>query len=165
MLQFTDAVTKRAFQSRRHLIILNPSQIIIPSEFEAYYFHTTESSYEEVSIKNGRITYTYFKGVKVNSSNGWNQNELTKKDTLLSNADVDSLRKFVAKTGFMKLDTVVGNPASTDKYYTFVLMFNIDGKKRTVHFNSIPGGALMPDAFRKSRDALMMLARKRTGVY
>ncbi|MGD0710735.1 MAG: hypothetical protein ABR968_06090 [Bacteroidales bacterium] len=135
------------------------------SAFEAYYFHTTESSYEEVSIKNSRITYTYFKGVKVNFSNGWNQKELTKKDTILSKADIDSLKKHISKTGFMKLDTVIGNPASTDKYYTFMLMFNIDGKKRTVHFKSIPGGILMPDAFRKSRDALMMLVRKRTGVY
>ena len=135
------------------------------SEFEAYYFHTTESSYEKVSIKNSRITYTYFKGVKVNFSTGWNQNELTKKDTLLSNADIDSLKKFVAKTGFMKLDTVIGNPFATDKYYSFKLMFNLDGEKRTVLFKSVPGGVSMPDSFRRSRDALMMLARKRTSVY
>jgi hypothetical protein len=134
-------------------------------DFEAYYFHTTESSYEEVSIKNSRITYTYFKGVKVNSSNGWNQNELTKKDTTLSNADVDSLKKFIIKTGFMKLDTVIGNPSATDKYYSFKLMFNLDGEKRTVLFKNVPGGMLMPDAFRRSRDALINLARKRTGVY
>ena len=135
------------------------------NEFEAYYFHTTESSYEEVSIENSKITYTYFKGVKSNAASGWSQNELSKRDTILSNADIDTLKEFIIKTGFMKLDTVIGNPASTDKYYSFKLMLNLDGEKRTVLFKSVPGGMLMPDAFRKSRDALMNLARKKTGVY
>jgi hypothetical protein len=135
------------------------------AEFEAYYFHTTESSYEQVSIKNSRLTFTYFKGLKTNASSDWKQNELTKKDTILSKANIDSIKKFITKTGFMKLDTIIGNPGATDKYYSFKLMFNIDGDKRTVLFKSVPGGVLMPDAFRKSRDALMMLARKKTGTF
>lgn len=137
--------------------------------FVAYYYHTTEATYEEVSIKNGKLTYTYFKDEKGDCSQWvqqkpcWTMNDLKTKEIDLTKPDVDSLAQKIEKYGFGKLDTVIGNTAETDRYYTFDLSFKISSINKKVLFKSLPGGVTMPDAFRKSRDELMKVVRKKLG--
>jgi hypothetical protein len=132
-------------------------------KFGAYYYHTTESTYEEVSIKEGKLTFTYFKGEKNNFSSDSDPKVLSKKDTILSKQDIDTLTQKIEKYGFGKLDTVIGNPAESEKYYTFTLSFKTSSIDKAVMFKSVPGGITMPDAFRNSRDELMKLVRKKFG--
>jgi hypothetical protein len=135
--------------------------------FEAYYHHTTESSYEEIKIKNGKIYVTYYKDEKGNSSQWveqrplWNMNDLKTKDTTLTKQDIDSLSKKIDQYNFWGLDTIIGNPGNSERYYPFELSFKTSSKNKTVIFKSVPGGVTMPAAFMKSRDELMKLARKK----
>jgi len=138
-------------------------------KFEAYYYHTTESTYEEVSIKEGKLTYTYFKDEKGDCSQWlqqkpcWTMDNLKSKEVILTKPDVDSLALKIEKYSFGKLDTVIGNPAESERYYTFDLSFKTSSIDKKVQFKSVPGGVTMPDAFRKSRDELMKLVRKKFG--
>jgi hypothetical protein len=138
-------------------------------KFEAYYYHTTESTYEEVTIKEGKLSYTYFKDEKGDCSQWvqqkpcWTMDNLKTKVVDLTKSDVDSLAQKIEKYGFGKLDTVVGNPAESERYYTFNLSFKTSSIDNAVLFKSVPGGVTMPDAFRKSRDELMKLIRKKFG--
>lgn len=139
--------------------------------FEAYYYHTAEATYEEVSIKNGKATFTYFKDDKNKcakwyaSTPCWTQNDLTAKETTLDKKEIDSLILLITKIGFMKLDTVIGNPAETERYYSFSLMFNAGGEKKNVLFKSVPGGVTMPDAFRKPRDYMTKVIKNKIGYH
>lgn len=136
---------------------------------EAYYYHTAESTYEEVSIKDGKLTYIYFKDEKGDCSQWvqqkpcWTKEELKTKETALTEAEIDSLAKKIENYGFGKLDTLIGNPAETERYYLFNLSFKTSSIDTKVLFKSVPGGVTMPDAFRKSRDELMKLVRKKFG--
>jgi hypothetical protein len=136
-------------------------------KFEARYFHTTESTYEDVKILNGKIYVTYYKDAKGNHSQWvdqkpvWNQNDLKTKDTTLTEQDIDSLSKKIDQYNFWGLDTLIGNPGKTDRYYPFELSFKTSAKNKKVIFKSVPGGVTMPAAFMKSRDELMRLARKK----
>jgi len=138
--------------------------------FAAYYFHTTESTYEEVRIKNGKIYFTYFNDVKESHSQWkdqkpfWNKGDLKTKDTLLTKQDINSLSKKIDQYNFWKLDTLIGNPSSTDHYYPFELSFKTSLKNKTVIFKSVPGGITMPAAFMKSRDELINLVRKKIKI-
>jgi hypothetical protein len=138
-------------------------------KFESYYYHTTESTYEEVAIKEGKLSYTYFKDEKGDCSQWmqqkpcWTKEALKTKEVSLTEADIDSLTNKIEKYNFKKLDTIIGNPAETDRYYTFILSFKTSSLNNKVLFKSVPGGVTMPDAFRKSRDELMKLVRKKIG--
>lgn len=132
-------------------------------KFEAFYHHTNESTYEEVQIKNGKLIYTYFKDEKgdcaqwVQQKPCWTKDDLKTKEAVLSKPEMDSLFTKVEKLGYWKLDTVIGNPSSTERYYTFDLSFKTAVKEKDVLFKSVPGGVAMPDAFRRSRDLLMKM--------
>lgn len=138
-------------------------------KFEAYYYHTTESTYEEVSIKEGKLTYTSFKDEKGDCSQWvqqkpcWTKENLKTKEIALAESDIDSLAKKIEKYSFGKLDTVIGNPAESERYYTFDLSFKTSSIDKKVLFKSVPGGVTMPDAFRKSRDELIKVVRKKIG--
>ena len=62
-------------------------------KFEAHYLHTTKALYEEVKIKDGKISYTLSKKVKENQDKvtDQNNNNLNTKEADLTEQDVDSL--------------------------------------------------------------------------
>jgi hypothetical protein len=138
-------------------------------DFEAYYYHSTESSYEEIKIKEGKIYFTYFKDEKgthsqwIDQKPYWNKSELPTKEASLSAQEIDSLSEKIDQYGFWKLDTLIGNPAATERYYVFELSFKTSSNKKDVLFKSVPGGVSMPSSFMRSRDELMRMARKKTG--
>ena len=140
-------------------------------KFEAYYFHTTESTYEEVKIKSNKIYFTYFKDEKGDCSQWiqqkpcWSEDKLKRKEANLSNAEIDSLLLKITTYEFWKLDTVIGNPKGEERYYSFVLSFKNYEHEKSVLFKSVPGGIVMPASFRKSRDELMKLVRTKIGLY
>lgn len=135
-------------------------------KFEAHYLHTTESSYEEVKIKDGKIFYILFRNAKGNASqkNISTSNDLNTKEADITEQDIDSLSMKINKFNFWELDTLIGNPAATDNYYSFELSFKTILKQKNVIFKSIPGGITMPVAFMKSRDELMKLALKKIKI-
>ncbi len=134
---------------------------------EAYYFHTTESTYEKVQIKNGQLSFTFFKDDKSDSLQLKKQTDSGQGSNLkttvasLTKPDIDSLFAKITRFGFWKLDTVIGKPSATERYYSFELSFKTPQTQKRVLFKSVPGGILMPDAFRKSRDLLMKLVREK----
>jgi len=135
-------------------------------KFEAHYLHATESSYEEIKIKDGKIFYTLFRNAKGNASqkNILTSNDLNTKEADITEQDIDSLSMKINKFNFWELDTLIGNPAATDKYYSFELSFKTDLKQKNVMFESVPGGISMPAAFMKSRDELMKLVLKKIKI-
>jgi len=136
-------------------------------KFEAYYYHTTESTYEEVKILNGKLFFTYFKDEKGDCSQWiqqkpcWSEDKLKIRETKLTKADIDSISSKISNFGFWGLDTVIGNPNNFERYYSFVLKYKTALKENSVLFKSVPGGIVMPDAFRRSRDELMKIVRKK----
>ena len=137
-------------------------------EFEAYYYHTTTSTYEKAEIKNAKLTFTYFKDAKGDCSQQikqipcWTEADLKTKEAELTRDDIDSLIRKIEQSGFWSLDTVIGNPAEVEHYYSFILSYKAAKKRKSVLFKSVPGCVGMPNAFRKARDELMVLARKKT---
>ena len=149
----------------------NKIQIDDYLKFEADYYHTTEASYEEVKIINGKLFYTFFKDSKGDCSQWteqkpcWTKENLTTKEVSLTKNEIDSLAKKIQQNGFWQLDTLIGTPTESQPYYTFALSFKSVENQKSVLFKSVPGGIIMPNAFRKSRDELNKIVRKKIGAF
>jgi hypothetical protein len=137
-------------------------------KFEAYYTFSSEATYESVVIKDTKLKYSFLKEAKGNTVQWidqkpfWSPENITVLEADVTSAEIDTLIEKTEKAGFWKLDSLYGATDETQRCYPFDLTIVVNGTKKHVLFKSVPGGILMPDAFRKTRDEIVRFARKKT---
>jgi len=128
------------------------------------YHFTAEAIYQNIEINQSKLIYTYFpeevakeKCAKwIKQVPCWAGEDLTTKETTLSEEEINELVSLIYQTNFMKLENTYGGATHGQKYYPERLSVRIGEKEKEVIYQS-SWASPMPEAFKKVKDKLFEL--------
>lgn len=136
------------------------------SDLHLRFLATGESFYTEIKLENGILSYTYFEDTQgrcdtwVQSSPCWQESDLKTISMALRNEDLDNLYTLVKESGILKLpQEKYGGAKQGQRYYAQKMEVGIEGKNKTVIYQSFPGSGKKPEAFARLETALVEYAR------
>ncbi|WGZ93282.1 MAG: hypothetical protein QJT81_15910 [Candidatus Thiothrix putei] len=141
-------------------------QTLPNNEFSLRFRATGESFYTEINLENGILNYTYFEDTDgrcaqwVKSTPCWQEEDLKTISLALRPEDLDNLYAVIKESGALALkrDTFGGAKAG-QRHYTQILEIMLDGKEKTLVYQSFPGASPKPEAFARLETALLEYAR------
>ncbi len=132
------------------------------SQLYMNYHFTAEAAYQDIKISQSKLIYTYFEDVEgkcegwVAQTPCWAGEDLTTKETTLSEKEINELVSLIDQTNFMKLENTYGGATHGQKYYPERLSVRIGEKEKEVIYQS-SWASPMPEAFKKVKDKLFEL--------
>ena len=134
------------------------------SQLYMNYHFTAEAAYQDIKISQSKLIYTYFpeevakeKCAKwIKQVPCWAGEDLTTKETTLSEEEINELVSLIYQTNFMKLENTYGGATHGQKYYPERLSVRIGEKEKEVIYQS-SWASPMPEAFKKVKDKLFEL--------
>ena len=132
--------------------------------FLKYHFDS-ETSYEDITITQSKLIYTYFPAdiAKEKCRNWsqsypcWKEDELKTVEISLSEKEEKDLIEFINKTNFFELSKTFYGNLTAPRYYEHRLFIKIDGKEKDVVYFASPNAPPMPEELRKIKDRLFEL--------
>jgi len=136
--------------------------------FLKYHFDS-ETSYEDITITQSKLIYTYFPAdiAKEKCRNWsqsypcWKEDELKTVEISLSEKEEKDLIEFINKTNFFELSKTFYGNLTAPRYYEYRLFIKIDGKEKDVVYFASPNAPPMPEELRKIKDKLFELLERK----
>ena len=135
------------------------------TDFELRYFETTETTYAEVVIADGRVRTRYFEDAAgkcerwIEQRPCWTDEDLKLVEAEIAPARLDDLIRLVDGGGFMDLGPSYGDATGGRRYYAIEIAVKLAGRERRVVYQAFPDAAPMPAAFARLRAQLEKIAR------
>lgn len=127
---------------------------------------TGESFYTEITLQNGILSYTYFEDTEnrcaqwVKSTPCWQQQDLKTISMALGAEDLDNLYTLIKDSGILKLSQdTFGGAKPGQRHYSQQVEAGLNGKQKTITYQSFPGASKKPEAFARVETALLEYAR------
>lgn len=146
---------------------LKGTQTKLPSEFSISYYFSAELIYKKIEISQLQFSYTYFEDrdgkceTWFRQEPCWGAEDLRTRKAILSEGEANGLLSLIKQTGFMKLETTYGGAGEHQRYYPHKISVKIGEDEKRVSYQSFPGASAMPEAFKKVKDKLFELVRKK----
>ena len=164
LLLITGVVTMSCNSHRRAIAKMKKNADTSAAAFSASYYFTSETTYEDIAIENGQLTYTHLKKDFKCPPNYtaqvpcWKETDQVTERTKLSQSEIDDLKATVEKSGFLTLNPVIGGAKDMQRFYPYTIKVKIGASEREVTYQSFPGSAPMPAAFEEVQKKLLALA-------
>jgi hypothetical protein len=142
------------------------AQQTAPAGLYLRFLATGESFYTEIRLANGILSYTYFEDDEnrcaqwVKNTPCWQQSDLKTISMALPDEDLDNLYTLVKESGILKLQRdTFGGARQGQRHYAQKIEAGLDGKEKTITYQSFPGASKKPEAFARVETALLEYAR------
>ncbi|MFH0893529.1 MAG: hypothetical protein V2A54_03745 [Bacteroidota bacterium] len=132
--------------------------------FTATYYSTSETSYEDITIENGVLTYVHLRKDFQCPPNYiaqvpcWKESDQVTDKVKLTQNEIDELKSVVEQAGFMKLNSVIGGAKDMQRFYPYTIKIKMGGMEREVTYQSFPNATPMPTAFEEVQKKLLAIA-------
>ncbi len=134
------------------------------------YFFNAEATYKDIVFQDASLWVKYFPDEESKCANWfaqypcWTEKNLVTKETSLAPEDVKELIELIRDTNFMSLEDVYGGAASGQRFYAQTLIVKLGEKEKKVVYQSFPGSAQTPDAFKSVREKVVELVSRKLGL-
>jgi hypothetical protein len=134
--------------------------------FISYQF-SAEVAYEDIEIKNNKLTYRHLaKDFKcpdnyVAQAPCYSEKDQVTEDFLLTGAETEELIQLVEKSGFLQLNGNYGGAGNSQRFYPYNLSVKLNGRESNVVYHSFPGAQPMPEAFKTIQSRIISLAKSK----
>lgn len=148
-----------------------PSKYLYNNYFVSYHF-ASETAYEDISVSNSILSYTYFPDLKhkckfwVAQVPCWKDPDLVTVKTPLSQTDSSSINRQISTSGFLGLNATYNIPKDQRAYSYTIKVLKTDTFSPTpynysqeVTYYSYPFASPMPSAFKSTQFFLQNLAK------
>ncbi|MEZ5452785.1 MAG: hypothetical protein R3E93_08220 [Thiothrix sp.] len=153
-------------QSNKLKIPAFTQQVQSGSLFRLRFLASGESFYTEIKLENNILSYTYFEDTAgrcekwVQNTPCWRKEDLKTISMALRDEDLDNLYSLAKESGILKLTRATyGSAKQGQRYYTQRMEISLDGKQKSITYQSFPGSSKKPEAFSQLETALVEYAR------
>lgn len=124
-----------------------------PFQLSVNYHYTTEGSYFDSDITNSKLVYTHVDYEKIKEkcakwmtqSPCWTQDDLITEEAMLTNTEVEDLRKLIGETKILELNDYYG-PERSLRCYPYTLTIQLDNVEKEITYCNRPDGPAEPEA-------------------
>ncbi|OGF63696.1 MAG: hypothetical protein A2Y62_09500 [Candidatus Fischerbacteria bacterium RBG_13_37_8] len=129
--------------------------------FSLNYYFSAETTYQRIEINEKKVSYTFFEDGAgkcahwLQQSPCWTQTDLKTKTKEIKRVEIDDLVDLLNLMHFMDLNSVYGGAGENQRYYATMISVKLEGKEKTVTYQSFRDATPKPVAFQKIEDKIL----------
>jgi hypothetical protein len=135
------------------------------NDFRITYHSSSEYTYQDISIIDHRISYTYAPGNLIKCQNWvaktpcWTSQDLITRETDLTDSEYRTVHDLADDQRFLSLQKTYGGASRSTRYYPVSIRVHIGNTDRETVYQSFPQAKPMPDAFKNVAEGIVRLAQ------